>query len=103
MPSCSTTQTPSSSSSTPLEFALIIKEALAETEVEPTIINYRDLECGVEGMRLSDLDYEEVLAGGDPDYAWKMPGNEWNAISLNYTSGTTGNPRASSITIAAQR
>ena len=75
------------------EFAPIIKEALAETEVEPTIINYRDLECGVEGDRLSDLDYEEVLASGDPDYAWKMPSNEWNAISLNYTSGTTGNPK----------
>ena len=75
------------------EFAPIIKEALAETEVEPTIINYRDLECGVEGERLSDLDYEEVLASGDPDYAWKMPSNEWNAISLNYTSGTTGNPK----------
>ena len=75
------------------EFAPIIKEALAETEVEPTIINYRDLECGVEGMRLSDLDYEEVLASGDPDYDWKMPSNEWNAISLNYTSGTTGNPK----------
>jgi fatty-acyl-CoA synthase len=75
------------------EFAPIVKEALAETEVEPTVINYRDLECGVEGMRLGDLDYEEVLASGDPDYAWKMPGNEWNAISLNYTSGTTGNPK----------
>ena len=75
------------------EFAPIIKEALTETEVEPTIINYRDLECGVEGMRLSDLDYEEVLASGDPDYDWKMPSNEWNAISLNYTSGTTGNPK----------
>ena len=75
------------------EFAPIVKEALAETEVEPTIINYRDLECGVEGMRLSDLDYEEVLASGDPDYDWKMPSNEWNAISLNYTSGTTGNPK----------
>ena len=75
------------------EFAPIIKEALAETEVEPTIINYRDLECGVEGDRLSDLDYEEVLASGNPDYAWKMPSNEWNAISLNYTSGTTGNPK----------
>ena len=75
------------------EFAPIIKEALAETEVEPTIINYRDLECGVEGERLSDLDYEEVLASGDPDYAWKLPSNEWNAISLNYTSGTTGNPK----------
>jgi fatty-acyl-CoA synthase len=75
------------------EFASIIKEALAETEVEPTIINYRDLECGVEGERLGDLDYEEVLASGDPDYDWKMPSNEWNAISLNYTSGTTGNPK----------
>ena len=75
------------------EFAPIIKEALAETEVEPTIFNYRDLECGVEGERLSDLDYEEVLASGDPDYDWKMPSNEWNAISLNYTSGTTGNPK----------
>jgi fatty-acyl-CoA synthase len=75
------------------EFAPIIREALAETEVEPTIINYRDLECGVEGERLSDLDYEEVLASGDPDYDWKMPSDEWNAISLNYTSGTTGNPK----------
>ena len=75
------------------EFAPIVKEALAGTEVELTIINYRDLECGVEGERLGDLDYEEVLASGDPDYDWKMPGNEWNAISLNYTSGTTGNPK----------
>jgi fatty-acyl-CoA synthase len=75
------------------EFAPIIREALAETEVEPTIINYRDLECGVEGERLSDLDYEEVLASGDPNYDWKMPSDEWNAISLNYTSGTTGNPK----------
>ena len=75
------------------EFAPIIKEALAEAEVEPIVINYRDLECGVEGERLGDLDYEEVLASGDPDYDWKMPGNEWNAISLNYTSGTTGNPK----------
>jgi fatty-acyl-CoA synthase len=75
------------------EFAPIIREALAETEVEPTIISYRDLECGVEGERLSDLDYEEVLASGDPNYDWKMPSDEWNAISLNYTSGTTGNPK----------
>ena len=43
--------------------------------------------------RLGELDYEELLAGGDPDYAWQMPRNEWNAISLNYTSGTTGNPK----------
>jgi 3-(methylthio)propionyl---CoA ligase len=75
------------------EFAPMIREALAQTKVRPTVINYRDLECGVEGIRLSDLDYEEFIVEGDPDYAWKMPGNEWNAISLNYTSGTTGNPK----------
>ncbi len=39
------------------------------------------------------LDYEEFIAGGDPDYAWDMPSDEWDAISLNYTTGTTGNPK----------
>ena len=38
-------------------------------------------------------DYEDFLAGGDPDYAWAMPGDEWDAIALNYTSGTTGDPK----------
>ena len=75
------------------EFAPVIKEALAQTRVQPLVVNYRDLECGVEGMRIRDLDYEEFIADGDPDYAWDMPSNEWNAISLNYTSGTTGNPK----------
>src|SRR5499426_3890087 len=75
------------------EFAPVIKEALAQTSVQPLAVNYRDLECGVEGMRIGDLDYEEFIAGGDPDFAWDMPSDEWNAISLNYTSGTTGNPK----------
>src|SRR6476660_8471298 len=75
------------------EFAPAIKEALALTSVQPLVVNYRDLECGVEGMRIGDLDYEDFIGGGDPDYAWEMPGDEWNAISLNYTSGTTGNPK----------
>ena len=75
------------------EFAPVIKEALKQTRVRPPIVNYRDLECGVEGTRLGKLDYEEMLASGNPDYAWRMPSNEWNAISLNYTSGTTGNPK----------
>ena len=38
-------------------------------------------------------DYETFIASGDPDYAWAMPPDEWDAISLNYTSGTTGNPK----------
>jgi fatty-acyl-CoA synthase len=75
------------------EFAPVIKEALAQARVRPLVINYRDLECGVEGERIGDLDYEDFIAGGDPDYAWEMPSDEWNAISLNYTSGTTGNPK----------
>jgi fatty-acyl-CoA synthase len=39
------------------------------------------------------IDYEDLLAGGDPDYQWRFPDDEWDAISLNYTSGTTGNPK----------
>src|SRR6476661_7621518 len=75
------------------ELAQVVKEALANTRVRPLVINYRDLECGVDGTRLGKLDYGELLARGDPDYAWEMPSDEWNAFSLNYTSGTTGNPK----------
>lgn len=45
------------------------------------------------GSRIGSLTYEQLLAEGDPDFAWKMPDNEWDAIALNYTSGTTGNPK----------
>ncbi len=75
------------------EFGSVLKEALKLAKVKPLLIDYRDLECGVEGTRLGKLDYENFLAGGDPDFAWEMPSDEWNAITLNYTSGTTGNPK----------
>jgi fatty-acyl-CoA synthase len=74
------------------ELNATLKEAVAQANVKPLLIDYRDLECGVEGTRLG-LDYEELLASGDPDYAWQMPADEWDAISLSYTSGTTGNPK----------
>ena len=45
------------------------------------------------GERLGDLEYEDLLAKGDPDFAWRMPDDEWDAIALNYTSGTTGDPK----------
>jgi fatty-acyl-CoA synthase len=77
---------------TDVEFAPTIKAALAAAKVKPFIIDYRDTECGLEGERLG-TDYEEFVASGDPSYAWQMPSDEWNAISLNYTSGTTGNPK----------
>jgi fatty-acyl-CoA synthase len=75
------------------EFAAVLKRALADTEVEPILIDYRDTQHDVAGERLGDLDYEAFIAEGDPDYAWEMPSDEWNALSLNYTSGTTGNPK----------
>jgi 3-(methylthio)propionyl---CoA ligase len=75
------------------EFTPVLKEALNQTKVKPLLVDYRDLECGVEGERMGKLDYEAFIAGGDPEFAWDMPSDEWNAISLNYTSGTTGNPK----------
>ena len=51
------------------------------------------MRSGPGGKRLGDVDYEAFIAEGDPDFAWQPPADEWNAISLNYTSGTTGNPK----------
>ncbi len=45
------------------------------------------------GRRIGSITYADFLASGDPDYAWKLPASEWDAISLNYTSGTTGDPK----------
>ncbi|MBE3638215.1 acyl-CoA synthetase [Mangrovicoccus algicola] len=45
------------------------------------------------GTPVGSLGYEALLAEGDPDFAWAMPADEWDAISLNYTSGTTGDPK----------
>ncbi|MCB1505770.1 MAG: acyl-CoA synthetase [Hyphomicrobiaceae bacterium] len=75
------------------EFAPVIKEALTLAKVEPLLIDYDDPEFPQENERLSYLDYEEFVSAGDPEFAWRMPDDEWDAISLNYTSGTTGNPK----------
>jgi fatty-acyl-CoA synthase len=75
------------------EFAPVIKEALAQVRVRPMVIDYDDKEFPQTGERLSFLDYEAFLAKGDPEFNWRMPDDEWDAISLNYTSGTTGNPK----------
>src|ERR1043166_3776682 len=74
------------------EFAPTVKAALALLPRPPQVIDYDDPEFPQEGERLGE-DYETFLAGGDPDFAWAMPGDEWDAIALNYTSGTTGNPK----------
>src|SRR5579871_4783487 len=68
------------------EFAKVVKEALALAKVRPMVIDYDDPEYSGPGERLSDLEYEEFLGQGDPEFAWAMPPDEWDAISLNYTS-----------------
>ena len=75
------------------EFAPAIKAALAQAKVKPLVIDYYDLEFPQTGEKLGALEYEDLLAEGDPNFAWRMPADEWEAIALNYTSGTTGNPK----------
>ncbi|WDU64076.1 acyl-CoA synthetase [Pseudomonas poae] len=74
------------------EFHGVIRKALSLSSNPPLVIDVDDPEYG-EGSAVSDLDYELLLAGGDPQFAWQWPRDEWQAISLNYTSGTTGNPK----------
>ncbi len=75
------------------EYAKVIKEALTLAKVKPLVIDYDDPEYSGPGGNLGTIEYEEFLAKGDPDFAWKMPPDEWDAICLNYTSGTTGDPK----------
>jgi fatty-acyl-CoA synthase len=76
------------------EFSKLAKEALPLMKgAHPILIDYVDPEFPVEGERLGSLDYEQFVASGDENYEWLWPEDEWNAISLNYTSGTTGNPK----------
>ena len=75
------------------EYSKIVKEALALAKVTPLVIDYDDPEYSGAGDRLGEIEYEDFIAQGDPDYAWAMPDDEWDAITLNYTSGTTGDPK----------
>lgn len=74
------------------EFCEVAQTACRMLENPPLIIDVNDPEYG-EGCAVSELDYEAFLAEGDPDFAWQWPEDEWQAIALNYTSGTTGNPK----------
>ncbi len=75
------------------EFSTTVGEALKLLKKKPLVIDYDDREFPQTGARLGKIDYEEFLKSGDPNYAWRMPDDEWDAIALNYTSGTTGNPK----------
>jgi fatty-acyl-CoA synthase len=80
------------------EFSGVVAEALTMAKVRPLVIDYDDPEYPADapypkGQRIGTLDYEDFLATGQEEFAWSGPDDEWNAISLNYTSGTTGNPK----------
>lgn len=75
------------------EYAPVVKEALSIATVEPVVIDYSDPEFPQDGERLGTTDYEEFVQSGDPAFDWSLPDDEWDAITLNYTSGTTGNPK----------
>jgi fatty-acyl-CoA synthase len=76
------------------EFSKTVREALKLTKsAKPIVIDYEDREFPVTGEAAGEVAYDEFIARGDPGFAWSGPLDEWDAISLNYTSGTTGNPK----------
>jgi fatty-acyl-CoA synthase len=75
------------------EFAATAAKALDAASVSPLVIDIDDPEYAGEGELVGDLEYEGFLAAASPDFVRRHPEDEWDAISLNYTSGTTGNPK----------
>jgi len=73
-------------------FSPVIADALSRAAVTPLVIDIDDTPAEG-GDLIGEIEYEALLAEGDPDYDWPWPEDEWDAISLNYTSGTTGNPK----------
>ena len=74
------------------EFSNTVKEALNLCKSKPIVIDVQD-SLAPEGELLGETEYESFLESGDEDFGWQYPKDEWDAISLNYTSGTTGNPK----------
>ena len=75
------------------EFAQVVRQALQLVATQPLVIDVCDPEYAGPHERLGRLDYEDLIASGDPDAVPLFPADEWQAIGLNYTSGTTGNPK----------
>jgi len=75
------------------EFADIMRSVLPAVERPIFVVDVDDPLYTGPGERIGQIEYEALLDSGDPHYAWQPPNDEWDAISLNYTSGTTGNPK----------
>jgi len=74
------------------EFSGVIEKALTLVKKKPVVIDIDDA-LAPPGKLLGEMDYERFIAAGDEHFAWEAPADEWDAIALNYTSGTTGNPK----------
>lgn len=74
------------------EFGEVASAALELLDEKPRVIAIDDVSFDA-GIVIGDTDYEAFIAGGDPEYDWPRVSDEWNAITLNYTSGTTGDPK----------
>ncbi len=75
------------------EFSAVIQAVLPALERPILVVDVDDPMYGGPGERIGEIEYEALLESGDPAFEWQPPSDEWNAISLNYTSGTTGNPK----------
>ena len=78
-----------------VEFADVMKAAIAlrQTTTPLLVIDVQDAVFTGEVKRIGAVDYDDFVAQGDVNFAWQWPADEWDAIALNYTSGTTGNPK----------
>ena len=74
-------------------FMPLLQEALTLATVRPVLIRYDDPEYSGPAATVAATDYEMFLSNGDPDFVWLMPEDEWDAIAVNYSSGTTGDPK----------
>lgn len=74
------------------EFSAVVSAALAQLERKPLVVDVDDASYAG-GESIGQIEYEDFLAGGDPEFEWQLPADEWQAIALGYTSGTTGDPK----------
>jgi len=74
------------------EFASVMATAVKEAEVSPFVIDVDDLTFD-SGSFIGEIEYEALIDEGEEDFIWSLPDDEWQSITLNYTSGTTGNPK----------
>jgi fatty-acyl-CoA synthase len=74
------------------EFSATVEDALGRLRTRPLVIDVEDA-AFAGGKRVGTVEYEAFLSGGDSGFEWRHPADEWDAISLNYTSGTTGDPK----------